>query len=68
MSKPRIDKKKCKSCGLCILYCPQKCLRLSLSLNDKGYRYAEVVQDASCKGCAICYVVCPDVCIRIAKE
>lgn len=65
MSELRIDKEKCKACGLCILYCPQKCLKLSASLNNKGYHYVEPAPGTSCGGCAICHVVCPDVCIRV---
>ena len=57
----------CKGCELCIDACPQKSLTLSSSINRKGYRFAELVQD-NCTGCINCALVCPDSVITVYRE
>ena len=68
MAKVRIDKDKCKGCGLCILYCPVKKLEFSLDLNKKGVRYAKGKENTSCIGCGNCYLICPDCCIEVYED
>lgn len=57
----------CKGCELCIQACPQECLRLSETLNKKGYRVVELLGQ-SCTGCENCSLVCPDVVLTVYRE
>lgn len=67
MPKVTIDPKYCKGCGLCIDACPKKILKFSEDINDKGYHYAECIDNSKCITCKMCYTVCPDVAITIEK-
>jgi 2-oxoglutarate ferredoxin oxidoreductase subunit delta len=68
MEKVLIKKDKCKSCGLCLEYCPLHHLALSQDLNCRGMAYACVVPETKCSGCGICFTVCPEVCIEISDK
>jgi 2-oxoglutarate ferredoxin oxidoreductase subunit delta len=68
MAKVKIDRKRCKGCRLCIVFCPQKNIKLDDKLNEAGIFPAAVVVEDDCTGCGMCYVMCPDVCIEIEKE
>ncbi|MDD8018673.1 MAG: ferredoxin family protein [Bacteroidota bacterium] len=57
----------CKGCELCIASCPQESLSLSASINRKGYRFAELVQN-NCTGCMNCALVCPDSAITVYRQ
>jgi 2-oxoglutarate ferredoxin oxidoreductase subunit delta len=61
----KIDKDKCKSCGLCVEFCPQKVIKLSDKLNIRGVCFAEVKNGERCVGCKQCAVICPDTCIEL---
>lgn len=64
-----IDRERCKGCGICVEFCPQKVLRLGVAYNARGYR--PILLDESqhtCTGCAICAVVCPDVVFTVYRE
>ncbi|MFH1519755.1 MAG: tungsten formylmethanofuran dehydrogenase [Candidatus Omnitrophota bacterium] len=67
MPKPKLKIKqdRCKSCELCILYCPLKSLVLSSSLNKRGVKPVSFKKGASCSGCGFCFIICPDSCIEI---
>ena len=59
----------CKGCGLCVLACPKKLLRISRSvINGKGHHPAEISDVSKCVGCASCAMMCPDCVIKIEKE
>jgi 2-oxoglutarate ferredoxin oxidoreductase subunit delta len=70
----KIDKERCKGCGLCITVCPKKNLEISDKLNLKGYYPARSKEETrkesewECTGCAICAVQCPDVAIEVYRE
>ncbi|MGE5480763.1 MAG: 4Fe-4S dicluster domain-containing protein [Chloroflexota bacterium] len=58
---------KCKGCELCIEACPEQTLQLSETINQKGYRYAVVV-NSNCTGCANCAAVCPEAIIKVYRK
>ncbi|MBI5325134.1 MAG: 4Fe-4S dicluster domain-containing protein [Ignavibacteriae bacterium] len=62
-----IDFQRCKGCELCIESCPEETIALSLSINQKGYKYATVVNQ-SCTGCANCALVCPEAIITVYRK
>ena len=56
----------CKSCRLCVDFCPKKVLAITHEkLNKKGVPYAEAVRGDDCIGCGSCTAVCPDGVIEI---
>lgn len=70
MSDPKgsvtVNAERCKGCGVCVVHCPTKTLRLSASINGKGYHFAEM-QNTACIGCQSCAVMCPDAVITVYK-
>ena len=58
----KINKEKCKSCRLCVSVCPLQLVKVSDSLNKKGYKYCEMDSD-KCSSCGLCARMCPDECI-----
>ena len=62
----QIDKDRCKSCRLCIDFCPKEVLSLTVTaLNAHGVPYAECVKPDNCIGCQSCVLVCPDAAIEL---
>lgn len=57
--KAVVTPERCKSCGLCVVNCPQKALAITGRLNAAGY-HVVTVDEERCIGCGICYTVCPD--------
>ena len=69
MSKLTISVDRCKGCGLCVNTCPKKVLRLSATqMNARGFRPAELTDEAACISCAFCAIICPDTVIKVEKE
>lgn len=70
----RIDRDTCKGCSLCISVCPQQVIKVSETLNEKGYYPAEFMnagepgEEHFCTGCATCAIICPDVAIEVYRE
>jgi len=62
----RIKRDRCKSCGLCIEFCPRHLLVLDPELNSRGVKPVkfEGPQD-QCTGCGNCAAMCPDAAIEI---
>lgn len=66
MAKANIDKDCCKGCGLCVISCPQKIIKLSeKEINKQGYYPAHITDINACTGCTFCAVMCPDLCIKV---
>lgn len=61
---------RCKGCGLCLEYCPQKILAWSTDYNLKGHRYPvlEETEETYCISCRFCEEVCPDFAIYVTTE
>ncbi|MBX7109670.1 MAG: 4Fe-4S dicluster domain-containing protein [Chitinophagales bacterium] len=61
-----IDIQKCKGCELCTTACKEQALRLSETINIKGYRYI-IANNELCTGCVNCALVCPDAVITVYR-
>jgi len=61
-----VDIQKCKGCSVCIENCPTKSIELSDKVNNKGYHYAQMV-DEGFIGCSNCEVVCQDSVITVYR-
>lgn len=67
-AKVTIDRNRCKGCELCVRFCPKQVLVMSREINDKGYFFAQVVNQEACIACRFCGFICPDTAIEIALE
>ncbi len=54
---PKIDKKKCISCGLCAKVCPEGVIQMQEQKNFKKKK--PQVDYNFCKGCGVCAQECP---------
>jgi 2-oxoglutarate ferredoxin oxidoreductase subunit delta len=66
----RIDRERCKGCGLCLSVCPKGLLEAEEGRNARGHRPVRAVEGAAarCVRCGRCYRVCPDVAIEIVAD
>ena len=62
-----VEDDRCKSCGLCVAYCPQNCLKIGKKINVGGYKIPEHTDASMCTSCGICYLVCPEAAITVYK-
>ena len=53
---------RCKDCGICIAFCPQKILRAGADGKP------ELTDPDACSGCKQCEYYCPDFAIYVDKE
>jgi 2-oxoacid:acceptor oxidoreductase delta subunit (pyruvate/2-ketoisovalerate family) len=59
--RPVLDQKKCKKCGICLMYCPVNAVRREADGSFHiGLDY--------CKGCGVCAAECPAKAIEMEKE
>lgn len=58
-STPIIREKWCKSCGLCVAFCPQKVFE------SDQFGKPIIKSPENCIGCLICSMLCPDMAIDI---
>ncbi|MBW1696100.1 MAG: 4Fe-4S dicluster domain-containing protein [Deltaproteobacteria bacterium] len=56
---------RCKGCGFCVEFCPQKVLLMSEKTNTKGYRLPEITNDSHCLNCGLCMLLCPDFAVYV---
>ncbi len=54
-----INRAWCKSCDICVKFCPERCLRLDAD------QIAELAAPDKCTGCRLCEWLCPDFAIRV---
>jgi indolepyruvate ferredoxin oxidoreductase, beta subunit len=54
-----INRAWCKSCDICVKFCPERCLRLDAE------QIAELAEPDKCTGCRLCEWLCPDFAIRV---
>jgi len=59
--KIKINEERCKSCGLCVAFCPKKVLYISDKRNLHGYKVVAFNEPKKCTMCGVCYLMCPDV-------
>jgi 2-oxoglutarate ferredoxin oxidoreductase subunit delta len=64
--KVEIDIQRCKGCELCTEACKEQAIKLSDTINIKGYRYIIANNDV-CTGCVNCALVCPDAVITVYR-
>jgi len=60
---------RCKECGYCVGYCPEKVLAFSEDINSKGYHYPVIAagQSEACVHCGYCNLICPELAIYTAE-
>ncbi len=62
MTKIIIEPNWCKSCGICVDFCPTNVLELDISGKLK------VVDANACISCKLCEIRCPDLAIEIEED
>lgn len=63
-----IHEEYCKSCGLCVEFCPRAALAISRRLNIHGFFPVVFDDSKECSGCGNCTVMCPDAAIELHAE
>jgi 2-oxoglutarate ferredoxin oxidoreductase subunit delta len=58
---------RCKGCGFCVEFCPQKVLLSSKQTNSKGYYLPEITDEAHCLNCGLCMLLCPDFAVYVEE-
>jgi len=53
---------------MCVMFCPQKVLRMAEELNEQGLPFPEMVDEERCTTCGICFRMCPDTAIEVHKS
>lgn len=62
-SRPIWNHSECIRCGVCVLFCPEGCVKFNHQVED--YPNADLKY---CKGCGICAHECPTACISMMDE
>ena len=66
MKRPGFVQDLCKSCGICVKYCPKKIIKIGEVRNSQGF-YFPVIDLANCIGCGTCALVCPEMAIELTE-
>lgn len=62
-----IDTERCKGCGLCVVVCPKKNIRIAEQSNKNGY-FPAVFNGGDCTGCTMCAIICPEAVIEVFSD
>jgi 2-oxoglutarate ferredoxin oxidoreductase subunit delta len=65
VAKLKIDKEKCKGCGLCVIACSKNLITMAGPINRLGLKTAKHKRSKECTGCALCAIMCPDCVIEV---
>ena len=65
--RPVVQPERCKGCGICVAFCPERILVPGGKLNSYGYAAVKTIKDGTCRGCLHCYVMCPDLAIAFIR-
>ncbi len=57
-----VDLKLCKSCGICVEFCPRKVL-----VSEEPLLKAKVAEPERCNACQLCEIYCPDWAISVEE-
>lgn len=68
MDPLKIERQRCKGCGLCVEFCPTHLLKLSDDLNSLGYHVAELPEPEKCNACALCAEMCPEAGMSVYRK
>lgn len=60
VQSPEIQQDTCKKCGMCLLYCPTK----SIKIVEGNFK----INLEFCKGCGVCVHECPFKSIKFIEE
>ena len=63
-----ILRERCKGCGYCVDYCPEKVLELDDAFNKKGYHPPVHIDGKDCVMCRLCELICPDFSIFVTEK
>jgi len=63
MAAVKVLDEYCKSCGLCVEFCPRGALSIGQQLNARGFATAVFDESKGCSGCGNCTTICPDAAI-----
>lgn len=64
MTEIKIDKDRCKACGLCASVCRMGAVTIDRKA-DSRYGDGCAAVNENCVGCGMCALVCPDIAIEI---
>ena len=64
----KFEEDRCKSCQICVAFCPKKCLAITDKINSKGHKIAGLVEPDNCIKCGVCFIMCPDTAITIYSD
>jgi 2-oxoglutarate ferredoxin oxidoreductase subunit delta len=59
---------RCKGCGYCIEFCPNKVLVRSGKISEKGAEVPEIKYPEKCTGCNFCTMICPEFALVMKEE
>ena len=63
-----INEVRCKGCGLCVHYCPRRCIEMATDkFTAGGYLMAVLERADDCTGCGVCGWLCPDQAIEVYR-
>lgn len=63
-----VDETRCKSCNICVSYCPSGTIAMREEPKSISGTMIEVINPNSCIGCRECENHCPDFAIFVANK